>query len=74
MRVRQSTMVVNFLPCLPSLLLDSRRASGVATRQDGGILPGSFFFPNISLQLPPLDCLNLTPSLLTHDHWRRGLT
>ena len=32
-----SMTAVNFLPCLPFLLLESRRTSGVAGCQDGGV-------------------------------------
>ena len=35
-----SMTAVNFLPCLPFLLLDSRRTSGVAGCQDGGVVQG----------------------------------
>ena len=39
--VRQATQVVDILPCLLLLILDPRRDGGVATRQDGSIVPGS---------------------------------
>ena len=38
LHVWQSTMVVDFPPCLLILLLDPLRDGGVAGRQDGGIV------------------------------------